>query len=272
MQSHGKSRATGSWVWNLSRAFFVRHDVRALRVSPEVRSRYPFRTTPSISSTLSEFYIISRALRRRRRPSRRYRVLKPGGCFFVHETNPQNPLFRFYMGYVFPILKSIDKGTEIWLEPRKWQSRIELKLDDVKYFTFLPDFLPAWLLRPFLALERRLETSRLGHLSVHYMAIFRKLPKSEMTPPQLSGKPLLRIWSRSLRRNRSAAFSVHRSQPERSKTMFCLTTNRFVGHRVWSAPPTQWQLTLIMQRIDVRRYALTTPGSLTIFNLVVRQY
>ena len=114
------------------------------------------------------------------------RVLKAGGCFIVHETNPQNPLFRFYMGYVFPILKSIDEGTEIWLEPRKWHNRNRLKLAEVRYFTFLPDFLPAWLLRPFLALERRLELSRFGHFSVHYMAVFRKSPQSTEMRPQFS--------------------------------------------------------------------------------------
>jgi ubiquinone/menaquinone biosynthesis C-methylase UbiE len=102
------------------------------------------------------------------------RILKPGGAFVVHETNPQNPLFRFYMGYVFPILKRIDEGTEIWLEPRCWQNRHGLKLADLQYFTFLPDFLPARLLRPFLSLERRLELTRFRRFSVHYMAVFRK--------------------------------------------------------------------------------------------------
>jgi ubiquinone/menaquinone biosynthesis C-methylase UbiE len=44
------------------------------------------------------------------------RVLKPGGAFIVHETNPRNPLFRLYMGYVFPVLRSIDEGIEHWIE------------------------------------------------------------------------------------------------------------------------------------------------------------
>ena len=48
------------------------------------------------------------------------RVLRPGGRFMVHESNPKNPLFRFYMGYVFPVLKSIDEGTEHWIHPRHW--------------------------------------------------------------------------------------------------------------------------------------------------------
>ena len=31
-----------------------------------------------------------------------HRVLKPGGLLLVHETNPRNPVFRFYMGYSLP--------------------------------------------------------------------------------------------------------------------------------------------------------------------------
>ena len=32
------------------------------------------------------------------------RVLKPGGLLLVHETNPRNPVFRFYMGDVCPLM------------------------------------------------------------------------------------------------------------------------------------------------------------------------
>lgn len=102
------------------------------------------------------------------------RVLKPGGAFVVHETNPRNPLFRFYMGYVFPVLKSIDEGTEWWIDPARWQGDARLRLEQVHYFTFLPDFLPAGLMRPFLALERWLEHTRARPYSVHYAAVMRR--------------------------------------------------------------------------------------------------
>lgn len=102
------------------------------------------------------------------------RVLKPGGRFMVHETNPRNPVFRFYMGYVFPILKSIDEGTERWLLPRRWSNLNGLELVDVRYFTFLPDFIPRRLMRPFLQFERWLERSPLRPYSVHYMAVLQK--------------------------------------------------------------------------------------------------
>ena len=102
------------------------------------------------------------------------RVLRPGGRLIVQETNPRNPLFRFYMGYVFPLLRDIDEGTECWIEPAHWQAPGPMKCLGLDYFTFLPDFLPRRLMRSFLALERRLEAGRLRTYSVHYMAVLEK--------------------------------------------------------------------------------------------------
>jgi ubiquinone/menaquinone biosynthesis C-methylase UbiE len=102
------------------------------------------------------------------------RVLKPEGFLLVHETNPRNPLFRFYMGYVFPILKKIDEGTEWWIPAEIWSAVPGLKLSNVQYFTFMPDFVPAWMMRPFLAVDRWLEASFLRPYSVHYMATLRR--------------------------------------------------------------------------------------------------
>ncbi len=103
------------------------------------------------------------------------RVLKPSGMLMMHEINVQNPLFRLYMGYLFPLFKDIDEGTEEWIDPRylpdldggKWQK-------EVGYFTFLPDFLPAIILTILQPIERRLEKSRWKHLSAHYFACFVK--------------------------------------------------------------------------------------------------
>jgi SAM-dependent methyltransferase len=104
------------------------------------------------------------------------RILKPGGLFIVHETNTRNPLFRFYMGYVFPILRSIDLGTEHWIEPDRWGHTAGMALVTVTHFTFLPDFVPRALAGVLRRLERWLENSRFRDYSVHYMATVRKLP------------------------------------------------------------------------------------------------
>lgn len=103
------------------------------------------------------------------------RVLKPGGRFFLHEMNIENPIFRIYMSYLFPLFKSIDEGTELWLLPRQlpkvaggvWQP-------EVAYFTFLPEFIPFIGLRLLAPLEQFLEHSRFKHYAAHYMAIMRR--------------------------------------------------------------------------------------------------
>jgi len=104
------------------------------------------------------------------------RVLKPGGYLIVQETNTRNPLFRFYMGYIFPIISSIDEGTEWWIEPQRWEKIEGMKLNFVKYFTFIPDFIPHVLMGPCLSFERILESGRLRFYSVHYMAVLQKNP------------------------------------------------------------------------------------------------
>lgn len=103
------------------------------------------------------------------------RILKPGGLFFLHEINTQNPLFRFYMGYVFPLFKDIDEGTESWIpsdalpvvEGASWQ-------DGIQYFSFLPDFAPSFALPLLSRFEVALERSFLNPWSSHYIACLRK--------------------------------------------------------------------------------------------------
>jgi ubiquinone/menaquinone biosynthesis C-methylase UbiE len=103
------------------------------------------------------------------------RVLRPGGVFLLAEMNTENPLFRFYMGYVYPLLNEIDEGTERWLRPSvlppvengSWAP-------EISYFTFLPEFIPAWLLARLAPLEQWLERSRLRSLSAHYVACLRR--------------------------------------------------------------------------------------------------
>lgn len=103
------------------------------------------------------------------------RVLKPGGAFFLHEMNIENPVFRLYMSYLFPLLKSIDEGTELWIRPTHLPSvpGAEWAVERT-YFTFLPDFLPGGLLRRLAPLEQWLERSRWQHYSAHYMVVLRR--------------------------------------------------------------------------------------------------
>ena len=102
------------------------------------------------------------------------RVLKPGGLLFVHEINTRNPLFRFYMGYVFPTLNCIDEGVERWLVPPRLDQYTPVPVAEVHYFTFLPEFLPPALVRALRPLERRLERTSFRVFSAHYMAVLQK--------------------------------------------------------------------------------------------------
>lgn len=102
------------------------------------------------------------------------RVLKPGGLIFVHEINTRNILFRFYMGYVFPSLNCIDEGVERWLLAHELGRYTDAAVVDVRYFTFLPDFVPAPIVRLLAPIERALERSSARVYSAHYMAVLRK--------------------------------------------------------------------------------------------------
>ena len=103
-----------------------------------------------------------------------FRVVKPGGLLFVHEINTHNMLFRFYMGYVFPSLNCIDEGVERWLRADRMAQYTEAPVVDVRYFTFLPDFVPQALVRVLAPIERLLERSMLRVYSAHYMAVLEK--------------------------------------------------------------------------------------------------
>ncbi len=103
------------------------------------------------------------------------RVLEPGGLLLVHETNPRNPLYRLYMGYVFPIVRDIDEGVEHWIEPGEWSRVDGFSLRETRYFTFLPDFTPSWLFSTAAAVEAHLEVTRLRSWSAHYMTVLERL-------------------------------------------------------------------------------------------------
>jgi len=110
------------------------------------------------------------------------RVLKPGGVFFLHEINTENPIFRLYMSYVFPLINRIDEGDERWLLPSRlpviegasWAPHVE-------FFTFLPDFLPERVSRALGPLERWLESSKyLRRFSAHFLAVLVKPPGAKV--------------------------------------------------------------------------------------------
>jgi uncharacterized protein (TIRG00374 family) len=103
-----------------------------------------------------------------------YRILKPDGVLMLHEMNVTNPLFRFYLGYVLPLFNKVDQGTEFWIRPKNLESSTLFTLRHTEYFTFLPDFLPGWLLHILRGPEQLLEHSPIRKLSAHFMAVLQK--------------------------------------------------------------------------------------------------
>ncbi len=93
----------------------------------------------------------------------------------LHEINTLNPVFRFYMGYLFPILNKIDEGTEEWISPVNLpQVSGSVWSKHNAYFTFLPDFIPMRIMRILQGLEHRLEKSKFARFSAHYLACLKK--------------------------------------------------------------------------------------------------
>lgn len=104
------------------------------------------------------------------------RVLRPGGVFLLHEMNTRNPLFRLYMSYVFPLLRRIDDGTEVWVWPTRLPPVVGAAwLPETRYYTFLPDFVPEGLQARLTGFERWLEQSEIKHWSAHYTAVLEKV-------------------------------------------------------------------------------------------------
>ncbi|GIX42095.1 MAG: hypothetical protein KatS3mg129_1828 [Leptospiraceae bacterium] len=105
-----------------------------------------------------------------------YRVLRPGGRLLIHEINVRNPIYRLYMSYIFPLINSIDEGTEIWIEPYKDSFIFEkFKILNIEYFTFLPDFIPEFLMKFLEKLENKLEKSNFFRkYSAHFCLILEK--------------------------------------------------------------------------------------------------
>jgi uncharacterized protein (TIRG00374 family) len=103
-----------------------------------------------------------------------HRILRTEGLLILHEMNPTNPVFRFYLRYILPLFNRIDQGVEIWIDPRQLRNSDPFHLMALDYFTFLPDFVPKWLIGIFSRAERSLENSGLRKFSAHYMAVLQK--------------------------------------------------------------------------------------------------
>lgn len=103
-------------------------------------------------------------------------ITKTGGLIIIHEMNIQNPIFNFYLRRIFPKIRKIDTGCdELFLKPHFFYALTNVKVIDLKYYTFMPDFMPKFALNTGIALESFLEKTPLKSWSAHYMVVLRKI-------------------------------------------------------------------------------------------------
>jgi hypothetical protein len=147
------------------------------RVSPRpwgTRSRCPSPTGAFASSTRWASCTTWRTRRPRRRPVvRSCACSNPAGRWWSRRPTRTTAVPLLH-GLRVPILSRIDEGTEHWIEPARWAALPGFEPARLRFFTFLPDFIPQGLMPPFLALERKLEGGPLKPYSVHYQAVLKK--------------------------------------------------------------------------------------------------
>lgn len=99
------------------------------------------------------------------------KVLKPSGKLYLHEMNLKNLLFRLYLNYFFPLVKTIDEGIENWIDPQMTKIGSFVS-DKIIYFTFMPEFAGRFIVKILEPIEKRLENSRYRIYSAHYFRVF----------------------------------------------------------------------------------------------------
>lgn len=104
-----------------------------------------------------------------------HRVLRSSGRLYVFEINIKNPIFRFYMRHVFPRTRRIDRGDEDFRNATEFPLNAPFATIATEYYTFVPDFLPKWLMKPAKIVESALEKSWLRSLSIHYTVELEKM-------------------------------------------------------------------------------------------------
>ncbi len=102
-----------------------------------------------------------------------FRILKPGGTFIVHEINIKNPLIKFYVDYVFPRIRNIDDGSEIWLTEALVRES-NFIIEQTQCFTFVPDFTPSFLMGMMVKLDKLLSKSFICKFGAHIMFVLKK--------------------------------------------------------------------------------------------------
>lgn len=104
------------------------------------------------------------------------RVVKPNGKVFIFDLSLKNPIFALYLKYIFPRIRSIDEGDELFLNAKKIVKKTAKQADliEVDYYSFIPDFITQPLLNILMKVEKKIERTFFKYLAMHQIIILKK--------------------------------------------------------------------------------------------------
>jgi len=104
------------------------------------------------------------------------RVVKPNGKIFIFDLSLKNPIFSFYVKYIFPRIRSIDEGDELFFNEKKIVKKTAKKTDliCIDYYSFIPDIITQPLLNILIKIEKKIERTFLKRLAMHQVIILKK--------------------------------------------------------------------------------------------------
>ena len=104
------------------------------------------------------------------------RVTKESGIIFIFDLSLKNPIFRLYLKYLFPRIRAIDEGDELFFSEKKIIKLVkkQTKLIGLEFYSFVPDIIPRSILRMFMLFESLIEKTFLKRLAMHKVIILKK--------------------------------------------------------------------------------------------------
>ncbi len=104
------------------------------------------------------------------------RVVKPGGLVFIFDLSMANPVFSFYLNFLFHRIRRIDDGTELFLSPREISQFVADRADllGVDYYSFMPDMMPRTLMGITRKIENFMERTPFRKMAMHEVIVLRK--------------------------------------------------------------------------------------------------
>jgi ubiquinone/menaquinone biosynthesis C-methylase UbiE len=108
-----------------------------------------------------------------------FRVVKPGGYVFIFDLSLKNPFFTFYLKKIFPKIRNIDEGDELFFDTEDLFNLInaDYKVITVDFYSFTPDIIPKFFLKFFMIFEKWIEKTFIKRFAMHQVIILKKNKK-----------------------------------------------------------------------------------------------